>query len=173
MVQGIRDPGSAVIMLAYVSAERVSNLQGENCEVGHRVHYANNPLVCSTKSWLYVAYRPTVGDTEIGWPGQIGTVRPLLIPSLDSSRDGVEDNSEVKDPGMLPPMRDLFVKILSFVFVQLRDLIDRIGTLSNQCTLAKQREDIREILLMGKFFHILHQQLPRDTNERILNPGAD
>lgn len=93
-----------------------------------------------------------------------------LIPTLDSSGNRSQDNSEVEHSWLLPFIRHLFAKGLAVIFVQLNDAVNLRRTLCNQGAFNQKRQVINEPILVSKMLDVLEKLLFRDADERILNP---
>lgn len=60
-----------------------------------------------------------------------------LIPALNGSSDGIENDGKVQNPWMFPAMCDFFSQKLSIGLVELEDLVDRTWRLCCECTLSQ------------------------------------
>lgn len=75
-----------------------------SCEEDDGVHQAHNPLV---RAGVAV-------DSELFWKGQVGPVRPSLIPALGCSSNGTEDDGVPQHPGAVPFVCPLIGKRIAF-----------------------------------------------------------
>jgi hypothetical protein len=81
-----------------------------------RVDEPDNPAILLTRS-RRLTYRPRIRDTERLAKRQVGAIRPRLVPALDSSCDGVEDDGKVEYSRQFEPMGDFFADSCTIGFI--------------------------------------------------------
>ena len=96
-----------------------------------------------------------------------------LIPSLNGRRDRVQDNSEVENLRVSPPMCDFIAQSVPFMFVEVRHVLIAVRTLRDQRPFAQNRQDVHELVLLSVVFDILHELGPGNANKRIADPISD
>ncbi len=94
-----------------------------------------------------------------------------LIPSLDSSSDGVEDDQDVENSWVLPPVRDFLMKNAAVLVIELMDLVDVMGALRDQGTFDQIAPNIMETVLGGECVHVLDELRFGNTSKRVLDSG--
>ena len=161
----------ALRKLGGLDCQRGGHLQERYRNIGTRVDETNEPRISVTGASRFTV-RATIGDTEFEGPGQVGAIGAGLIPSLDGSGDGIEDDGEIKNFRMPPPMGDFRSQELTIGFVQLGHVLDRMGALCDQSTLAEEGKDVVELVLGCEVFHILQQLFSGNADQRILDPGG-
>ena len=92
-----------------------------------------------------------------------------LIPSLDCSCNGVEDDGHVENTRVLPPVRDFLVQNASILLVELLDLIDMVRVLCYQRAFDEVVMDIAKIVVSSELFDIREQLGLGDSGERVLD----
>jgi hypothetical protein len=103
-----------------------------------------------------------LGDAKLLREGQIGTIGSGLVPPLDCSSDGIEDDGEVQNLRVPPAVGHFLPKSLSFVLVEFGDVFEGVGRLCDQGGLAQQRQDVVEPRLFAEGFDILEELLTRN-----------
>lgn len=92
-----------------------------------------------------------------------------LIPTLNSSSNGIHDDSEIKDPGVPPAVDNLIPENDLVRFVELNDELDTERILSNQCSLSQNIADLGQAMLIGKVVDILKKLIFGNTAQRIFD----
>jgi hypothetical protein len=92
-----------------------------------------------------------------------------LIPSLDCSCNGVEDDGHVENPRVPPLVRDFLVQNASILLVELLDLIDMVRALCYQRALDEVVTDIAKIVVGSELLDIRDQLRLGDSGERVLD----
>ncbi len=88
----------------------------------------------------------------------IGGIDPTsLIPALDCSCHGVQDDGHIENTRVLPLVSDLLVQNASVIIVELVDLINVMRTLCNQGTFDEIVADIVEIMISSELLDIRDQ----------------
>lgn len=91
-----------------------------------------------------------------------------LIPSLDSSRNRVQNDRVVQRPRMPPAVRNLVDQCFLFALFQVRDRVNGAGILRNQGTLLQEWEDVSgKVVLFVETLDILQEGFPRQALERV------
>jgi hypothetical protein len=93
-----------------------------------------------------------------------------LIPSLNSGRDGIEDDRQIENPGMLPSVRDFLAENSSIFIIELMDVVNVMRTLCDQSTLDEVLLDIGKIKFGREFLNVVEKLLLWNANQRILDP---
>lgn len=92
-----------------------------------------------------------------------------LIPSLDHSCNGIEDDGEVENTRVLPLVRDFLVQNAAILIVELVDLIDMVWALCHQRAFDQVLGDVSQIVVGGELFNVLDQLRLGDASERVLD----
>ena len=94
-----------------------------------------------------------------------------LIPSLDSSCNGVENDSHVEDARVLPLVRDFLVQNAAILVVELVDLVDVMRALCYQCAFDEVLPDMGHIVVGSELLDILDQLGLGDSGKGVLDPA--
>lgn len=71
---------------------------------------------------------------------------------------------------MPPAVGDLLAEDLTIRLVQLGNVLNSVGALSNQRSLAKEGKNVGELIFSGVSFNVLKQLFSWDANKRIADP---
>lgn len=82
------------------------------------------------------------------------TILTSLIPSLNSSGNGIQDDGEVEDLGVLPFVCDFLMKNTAIFVIELGDPIDACWALCHQGSLNEIRQNLSELVFLGECFDI-------------------
>jgi len=93
-----------------------------------------------------------------------------LIPALNSSGNGVQDDGEVQRFRVLPPVRGFFAQLLALQLVESGNGIDEMGTLCDQRALLQHGKDVLKLVFLGIAFDISHELVPWNALERVADP---
>lgn len=96
-----------------------------------------------------------------------------LIPSLDSSGDGVEDYGDVKNSWMSPFVRNLLPQSATVLVVKLRDMVNMCWALRDEGTFQNVRSNVVQAVFGCKIFDLLDEGLLGDANEGVLDSAAN
>lgn len=89
---------------------------------------------------------------------------------LDGRADGAQDDGKVELAGLAPLVGNLLADGPDVVLVQLRDFLIVLGVTSDEGTLAQVREDVLELMLLGKFLDITQDLSLGEISERVFDP---
>jgi hypothetical protein len=78
-----------------------------------------------------------------------------LIPTLNGSRDGVQNDSQVQNLRVLPFVSNLLMNYTAIFVIELGNVINMARALRDQCTFDEVRFDILELVFVGECFDIL------------------
>lgn len=118
----------------------------------------------------------TFVNTEGGGERQVGTVAPLLIPTLDSRADRARGDGEVERPGDLPLVRDLPLETKDFGLVEFEfptDGLELIRVLCDQGALFEVPYVLGEALFFHERFDVGEELVPGDAGEGVLDLGLE
>ena len=143
--------------------DRVRDPAGEesNGNVRASVDKAGDPLVSVAECRV---------DAELHGKGQVGAVRAGLIPALDGGSDGVENDGEVQNLGVVPAMLPFDCQALAVFFVELENRVKSTRALSNESTFLKKRKLVHQVSLFGELFHVGEKLVLGNANEWIADP---
>ena len=145
-------------------------LQKSGANVGSSVYNADNPRVQAiVDAWYRASLGRFVGDIEVNGPGQIGTIRTSLIPTLYSGTNGAKNDGEVERAGLAPFVENFIAKGIAFDFIQLGDLLESRRILGHQSTFLQQRDHILHARRLGKLLDIVKESITRNASQRVLN----
>ena len=112
-------------------------------------------------------------EPDKGWlvtgRSSISRTPTSLVPSLDSSSDGVENNGQIQKSGVSPFMSHFFTQDSSIFIIELMDGVDTHWVLRNKCALDKVILDVLKTELGREFANILEEFGLGDTDQRILD----
>ena len=108
IVDRIRDPSRAIGVSALVKSRSMQDLQECNGNIRARIDEADDPgVLLSVRVRLVVFESRSIWNSKVLWKAQVGTVGAGLVPALNSGSDGIQDDGEVQNLGMLPAMENL------------------------------------------------------------------
>ena len=93
-----------------------------------------------------------------------------LIPSLDSSGNGIQDDGKVERFGVAPSVGNFVPQGHSVTFLQFGNVIDTERVLCDQCTLLQHGQDIRQAMGLRIVLHIYEEVCLGNSDQRILDP---
>ena len=94
-----------------------------------------------------------------------------LIPSLNCGRDGIEDDREIENPGMLPSVCDFLAENPSVFIIELMDVVKVQRILCDQSTLDEGFFDVGKIKFGCEFLDVAEKLLLWNANQRVLDPA--
>jgi hypothetical protein len=149
------------------------DLQESNCDVWASIDETDNPSILLAKRLTSRTFTlwATVWDTQGAAESQIGAVGARLIPTLNGGGNGVHDDGEIENTGLLEPVGSLLTQRNTLILVQLFQLLKEKWSLSEESTLAQKINFRFEAVLCGKRIDISEKLLPGNTDEGILNPS--
>ena len=116
----------------------------------------NNPLVLLTCP-SSCALGSRVCNTKWLTESQVRTVRTSLIPALDGGSYRVEEDSEIKSPGKLEAVGELFADGKLVSFLKLFNLFKGRWRLGEECALHEKWLDIFQAMLSCKAADIVEE----------------
>ena len=96
-----------------------------NSDIRRGVDEADDPGVLVT-STSRSADRTRIWNPEILWKPQIRTIRACLIPSLNGSRDRIEDDSKVQDSRVFPTIGKFSAEMATFSLIEVRKRLKQV-----------------------------------------------
>lgn len=89
-----------------------------------------------------------------------------------SRSDGVEDDGKVKGLGVPPPIGHFIAQRLAVLLVELDNVVDAMGVLSDQCALLEQREDFGKVGPCREGLDVLEELMLGNASERVFDPAC-
>lgn len=173
--------------------EMVDRIGQPTCEqedgnIGARVDEANDPgiLVTYARITRNQTVISSVRYTKLLRKGQVCTVSTglpsvslspykihfsYLIPALNGSCNGVQNDSEIQCPGLVPSVCHFSSEKLSIRLFEFRDMFNRGWRLRNQSALYEQLSDVSQVVLVCEMIDILNQLIFRNASQRVLDSG--
>ena len=133
-------------------------------KVGCAINKTNQPTVVSS---VWVSGSRRVGDAELRWPRQVGTVRTFLVPTLYSGTNRAQDDGEVHGPWMRPPVCSLSLELLAFIVGDTWNGLVVARVLCDQGTLLEQSSNVSKSVTLSKCGNLVHELVLRNAGERI------
>lgn len=104
------------------------------------------------------------------WLPLRNVLNSYLIPTLNRSCDGIENDSEVQCSWMLPTVGKFMPKDRTISVVQLDDVLKCSWTLCHKSALPHQFSNIGKVIFSRKCINVLKQLVFRNTSQWILDP---
>jgi len=114
-----------------------------------------------------LTFGPRVSNAEGLAESQICAVGTSLVPALDSSCDGVENDSEVEHAREFEAVGELFAYSQAIGFIEFFDLFECSGRLGEEGAFDKERFGIFKAVLFGEVLDVGDEIGFGDSNERI------
>lgn len=95
-----------------------------------------------------------------------------LIPSLNGSCNGIENDGQIEGPGVPPSVGALVEDDLTVVVVELLDDVDRLWTLGDQSTLDEDSFVLGHVVGICKVLDICNQLLLGNAGQGIFDSCA-
>lgn len=112
----------------------------------------------------------TLTDAELNWEAQVRTVATSLIPTLDRSTDGADDDGKVQCEWVLPSVSSLETERIFLVFCKDVQLLEATGVLSDESTTLNKLSVLDQVFVIGKLLNIVEQLLAGETSQGVGDP---
>lgn len=103
---------------------------------------------------------PFASDTKFLWEGQVGTVRPCLVPSLRGCSNGTQTDRVPEHKRAIPLVIALVREHTALLIIELNHIVKVIGFTRNESSAAEEVGVLAQIMCCSKSSGISNSLFP-------------